>query len=206
MMRVIFSPARCGMTVPVSKKEDTHERIVRAAARAIRKDGYERLGVASVMKQAGLTHGGFYAHFDSRDALLAEAAAQAGTESIEGLSRAVREAQRGRELAALVDAYLSDQHLHAAEHGLGCSVASSGCEVPRQPAAVRRATTRHIKDLVGLVERQLPGWGKAGSRDRAMAILGCLVGTLLIARSADDPEFSRAVRKAARHFIPELAG
>ncbi len=194
------------MKKTATRKEESHERIVRAAARAIRKHGYERLGVAQVMKEAGLTHGGFYAHFDSRDALLAEAADQAGAESIENLSRAVAAAKPGGELAALVDSYLSDRHLHAPELGQGCAVAASGSEVPRQPPQVRRATTRRIKDLIGLVERQMPGWGKAGNRDKAMAILGCLVGTLLIARSVDNPELSKAMRRAARQFLRDAAG
>ena len=182
-----------------SRKEESHQRIVRAAARAIRKYGYERLGVAQVMKDAGLTHGGFYAHFDSRDALLAEAADRAGAESIENLSTVVRDAKPGKALTALVDSYLSDRHLMTIEQG--CAIAASGCDVPRQPAEVRRAVTRRTKELIGLVERQLPGWGNVGSRDDAMAILGCLVGTLVLARSVDDPELSRALRKAARSFI-----
>src|SRR2546421_7238263 len=89
---------------PGSKKAQTRERILRAAARAIRKHGYEGLGVADVMKEAGLTHGGFYAHFASRDALLAHAAEQAGVESTENLSRAVARAEPGEGLIALVDA------------------------------------------------------------------------------------------------------
>jgi len=196
MMIVIFA-----MVKPSARKAETHERIVRAAARAIRRRGYEGVGVADVMKAAGLTHGGFYAHFDSRDALLAEAVDQAGADSIESLSRAVAAAKHGEELAALVDGYLSDRHLRAPEEGRGCAVAAAGSEVPRQSSEVRRTATRRIKDLIGLVERQMPGWGKAGSRDKAMAILGCLVGTLLIARAVDDPELSRAVRTAARNFI-----
>jgi TetR/AcrR family transcriptional regulator, transcriptional repressor for nem operon len=189
-----------------TRKEETHERIVRAAARAIRKHGYEGLGVADVMKDAGLTHGGFYAHFPSRDALLAEAAQQAGTESIESLSRAVRKAQPGDELFALIDAYLSDRHIDAAETGLGCVIAAAGTDVPRQTPAVRRAATQHVKDLVGLIERQLPDWGKTGSRDRAMAILSSIVGALLLARVVDDPALSKAMRKAARAFIKDGAG
>src|SRR5436305_3888921 len=104
-----------------SKKEQTRERILRAAARAIRKYGYEGLGVADVMKDAGLTHGGFYAHFASRDALLAQAAEQAGVESTENLSRAVARAKPGAELMALVDSYLAADHVELAEHGLGCA-------------------------------------------------------------------------------------
>src|SRR5580765_8284511 len=115
---------------PVSKKEQTRERILRAAARAIRKHGYEGVGVAEVMKEAGLTHGGFYAHFESRDALLAAAAEQAGAESNEKLSRAVASANPGQELTALVDAYLSDRHAAAPEEG--CAIAAAGSEVPRQ--------------------------------------------------------------------------
>jgi TetR/AcrR family transcriptional regulator, transcriptional repressor for nem operon len=192
------------MTTAPGRKEESRERIVRAAARAIRKHGYERLGVAQVMKDAGLTHGGFYAHFQSRDALLAEAADRAGAESVENLSKAVRDAKPGTELIALIDAYLSDRHVAAIDQG--CAIAASGSEVPRQSPEVRRAATRGIKDLIGLVERQMSDWGKPGSRDRAMAILGCLVGTLLIARSVDDPELSRAMRKAARAFIRDAAG
>src|SRR3954463_5506116 len=103
-----------------SKKDETRERILRAAARAVRKQGYEGVGVADVMKQAGLTHGGFYAHFESRDALLAAAAEQAGAESNERLSQAVASAKPGEELTALVDTYLSDRHVGAPEEGLGC--------------------------------------------------------------------------------------
>src|ERR1041385_8788638 len=109
-----------------SKKEETRERILRAAARAIRKHGYEGVGVAEVMKEAGLTHGGFYAHFESRDALLAAAADQAGAESIEHLTRALAAAKPGRELTALVDAYLSDGHLAAPEQG--CLIAAESIE------------------------------------------------------------------------------
>src|SRR5207248_9343903 len=91
--------------IPGSKKEQTRERILRAAARAIRKHGYEGVGVADVMKEAGLTHGGFYAHFASRDALLAAAVGQAGAETLEILTRAIAAAKPGQEVMALVDIY-----------------------------------------------------------------------------------------------------
>src|SRR3954462_7134836 len=123
-----------------SKKDETRERILRAAARAVRKQGYEGVGVADVMKEAGLTHGGFYAHFDSRDALLAEAADCAGAESVETLTQVVRGAKSGEELSALLDHYLSDRHVEASDRG--CSLAMAGSEVPRQPAAVRHASTQ----------------------------------------------------------------
>ena len=189
-----------------SKKDQTHERILRAAARAIRKVGYEGVGVADVMKEAGLTHGGFYAHCASRDALLAQAAEQAGAESIENLSRAVARAKPGDELMALVDSYLADQHVGAAEQGLGCALAAAGSEVPRQHEEVRRAVNRRIRELVGLVERQFPDWGKNSAHEKAMAIVASMVGALLLARAVGDPQLSKSIRKSARELIRSAAG
>jgi len=189
-----------------SKKEQTRERILRAAARAIRKHGYEGVGVADVMKDAGLTHGGFYAHFESRDALLAAAAEQTSAESSESLSRALAKAKPGEELMALIDTYLDDRHVTAAEQGLGCALAAAGTEVPRQGPGVRRAVSRRIKDLVGLVERQFPDWGKPAAHEKAMAIVAQMVGALMLARATDDPQLSKAIRKAARDAIRTAAG
>ena len=187
-----------------SKKEETRERILRAAARAIRKHGYEGVGVADVMKEAGLTHGGFYAHFESRDALLAAAADQEGAESSEHLTRAIAAAKPGQELMALVDAYLSDGHVAAPEKG--CAIAAAGTEVPRQHADVRRAANRRIKDIIGLVERQLPEWGRSAGHDKAMGIAATLVGSVVLARAADDAQLSRSIRKAARELVRAAAG
>jgi AcrR family transcriptional regulator len=187
-----------------SRKEETRERILRAAARAIRKHGYEGVGVADVMKEAGLTHGGFYAHFKSRDALLAAAAEQEGVESNEHLSRAIAAAKPGQELMALVDAYLSDGHVAAPEQG--CAIAAAGSEVPRQQADVRRVASRRIKDIIGLIERQFPEWGKRAAHDKAMAIAATLVGSVVLARAVDDAQLSRSIRKAARELIRGAAG
>jgi AcrR family transcriptional regulator len=93
---------------PNTRKEDTHERIVSVAARAIRRQGYAGVGVADVMKEAGLTHGGFYAHFDSRDALLVEALERAGRESFEAVARGAQQ-RAGKGVSAwrsLVETYL----------------------------------------------------------------------------------------------------
>jgi AcrR family transcriptional regulator len=189
-----------------SKKEQTRERILRVAARAIRKHGYEGVGVAEVMKEAGLTHGGFYAHFASRDALLAQAAEQAGLESLENLSRAVVRAKPGEELMALVDSYLADRHVEAAEHGLGCALAAAGSEVPRQNDEVRRAVSRRLKELIGLVERQFPDWGGHAAHEKAMAIVASMVGALLLARAVGDAQLSRKIRKSVRELVRGAAG
>ena len=189
-----------------SKKEQTRERILQAAARAIRKHGYEGVGVAEVMKDAGLTHGGFYAHFESRDAMLAAAAEQAGRESDSSISRALATAKPGNELLALVDAYLADRHVTAAEQGLGCVIAAAASEVPRQCPEVRRAMSRRVKDLVALVERQLPDWGKSAAHDKALGVAATMVGALMLARAVDDTKLSKALRKSARELIRGTAG
>jgi TetR/AcrR family transcriptional regulator, transcriptional repressor for nem operon len=159
-----------------------------------------------VMKDAGLTHGGFYAHFESRDALLAAAAEQAGLESAQSLSRALAKAKPGDELMAIVDMYLADSHVSAAEQGLGCAIAAAGSEVPRQCLEVRRAVTRRIKELIGLVEQQLPEWGDNAAHDKAMSVVATLIGTLMLARAVDEPQLSKGIRKSARELIRGAAG
>src|SRR5690242_2551362 len=121
-------------------KEATHERIVEAAARAIRRTGYDGTGVADIMKDAGLTHGGFYAHFASREAMLAEAADRAGSESVAMMERIGATAPPSRALQAMMEAYLSKAHVEGVE--TGCAAAALGSEMPRQAPEVRRAATR----------------------------------------------------------------
>jgi TetR/AcrR family transcriptional repressor of nem operon len=187
-----------------NRKEETHERIVEAASRAIRRAGYDGVGVAELMGELGLTHGGFYAHFKSKTALLAEAADRAGARGVQSLSKAASKAGSGRELHGLVEAYLSDQHLHTPD--LGCPIAALGTEMARQAPEVRGAATRRIKELIGLFERTLPDWGKPGNHDNAMALLALLVGTMVIARAVDDVELGRAIRKASRVFLRRALG
>ena len=101
------------------RKEATHERIVEAAARAIRRSGYGGTGVVDIMKDAGLTHGGFYAHFASREAMLAEAADRAGAEGVAAVARLAAAAPPRQALQALLRAYLSKAHVEAVETGCG---------------------------------------------------------------------------------------
>lgn len=181
------------------KKEQTHERIVRTAADAIRKHGYDGVSVADVMKEAGLTHGGFYAHFPSRDAMLAEALDRAAADSLENLRRRADAAGSQDPLEAFVTGYLSDRHLEAPEKG--CTVAALGSETRRQTPEVRKVATRRIKELVDFIGRQLPGWGGAKAHEEALAAMSCVVGALLIARIVDDPALAKSVRKAAADLV-----
>jgi AcrR family transcriptional regulator len=187
-----------------SRKEATHERIVEAAARAIRRSGYSGTGVADIMKEAGLTHGGFYAHFDSREAMLAEAADRAGAESVATLERISAAAPAENALQALMRAYLSKEHLEAVESG--CPMAALGSEMPRQTPQVRRAATRRIKEAIDLVARQFPEWGKPAAHEQALATLSTMVGALVLARAVDDPKLSDAFRSAAlKHSTPTIS-
>jgi AcrR family transcriptional regulator len=178
-----------------SRKEATHERIVETAARAIRRSGYGGTGVADIMKEAGLTHGGFYAHFDSREAMLAEAADRAGADTVAFLTRVAAEATPRKALEAMLRTYLSKEHVESAE--TGCAVAALGSEMPRQSAKVRRAATRRIKEMIDLVARQSPDWGQPGAHERALVTVATALGALVLARAVDDAKLSDAVRQAA---------
>ncbi|MES2015572.1 MAG: TetR/AcrR family transcriptional regulator [Pseudomonadota bacterium] len=186
---------------PASRKEATHERIVEVAARAIRRSGYDGTGVADIMKEAGLTHGGFYAHFESRDALLAEAGDRAGAEAVAVAARVAANAPPGQALQAMVQAYLSQEHIAAIE--TGCPVSALGSEMPRQAPEVRRAATIHIKEMIDLFARQMPDWGQPQAHEQAMALVCALVGTAMVARAVDDPKLSAALCAATlKQCIP----
>jgi AcrR family transcriptional regulator len=184
-----------------SRKEATHERIVEVAARAIRRTGYGGTGVADIMKDAGLTHGGFYAHFASREAMLAEAADRAGAKAVAEMARIAAAAPPEQALQAMIRAYLSKAHVEGVE--TGCAVAALGSEMPRQAPEVRRAATRRIKEQVDLVARQSPDWGQPGAHERALVTVATMVGALVLARAVDDPRLSDALREAAlKHLAP----
>ncbi|MCL9845478.1 TetR/AcrR family transcriptional regulator [Ralstonia solanacearum] len=182
-------------------KEATHERIVSVAARAIRRTGYDGTGVADLMKEAGLTHGAFYAHFASRESMLAEAAGRACLESAAAAANVVDSAPRGMALASMFSAYLSREHFEHAE--IGCPLAALGSETSRQAPEVRRVVTRHIKGMIDLVARQSPDWGQAGAHERALVAISTMVGALLLARAVDEPDLSDRLRDAAlKHLTP----
>ena len=178
-----------------SRKEATHERIVGAAARAIRRSGYDGTGVADIMKKVGLTHGGFYAHFASREAMLAEAADRAGAESVATLTRVAAAAPPQEALRSMIRAYLSKEHVEDAE--TGCPVAALGSETPRQASKVRRAATRRIKEVIDVVARHSPDQGKPGAYEHALVTVATMVGALVLARAVDDAKLSEALREAS---------
>ena len=174
-----------------SAKEVSHERIVAAAARAIRRSGYKGTGVADIMKEAGLTHGAFYAHFASREAMLAEAVDRAGAESNAFAESVIAAAPPAQALQALMQVYLSKEHLVGIESG--CPISALASEMPRQSPEVRRAATRRIKEMIDLVARQFPDWGQPSAHQRALVTVATMVGTLTLARAVNDSALSEAL-------------
>src|SRR5262249_3986313 len=153
--------------------------ILDVAARALRREGYAGVRVAEVMKEAGLTHGGFYAHFPSRDALLVEALGRAGRDSAASVAPAA-EARRAKGISAfrsLVEMYLSCWSLPLPE--TACPVAALGSDMPRQSLSVREASALRVERLIGAVRDPLPG----ASRATAAVVTGTMVGTLQLARA-----------------------
>ena len=189
---------------PPTKKQETHDRIVRTAATAIRKHGFHGISVADLMEQAGLTHGGFYAHFASRDAMLAEALDEAANESLNRLAKVADEAEPEDALETTVDYYLSDRHVDAPEHG--CTLAALGSEARRQSPDVRRVMTRRVREMADLIERQMSGWGTTNRHEDALAVMSTMVGALLIARAVDDPQLSKDIRAAAKRMVARRVG
>jgi len=186
------------MDTPLSRKEQTHDRILEVAAGVMRAQGFAGVGVADVMKRAGLTHGGFYAHFDSRDALLAEALERAGHDSRGRLQRALDQAAdtpAGR-FGALVEHYLSERHLRSPDRG--CPVAALASEMPRQSDAVRAVAADRMARLTDLVAATL---GPTSGRDDAAIVTAQLVGALQTARLLGDNAAGRHHLAISRAFL-----
>jgi TetR/AcrR family transcriptional repressor of nem operon len=179
-----------------SRREQSHGRILDAAARALRRQGYAGVGVAEVMKEAGLTHGGFYAHFTSRDALLAAAVEHGADESAQSLTRRIASLQdRGASpVRALVEAYLAD--LHATNVERGCVVAALGSEMPRQTEALQEVSRRRVTALVERARTALP---PDAPPERAFLLASSLVGALQLARALGDA--GRALLPATRDAL-----
>jgi TetR/AcrR family transcriptional repressor of nem operon len=177
-------------------KPATRARIVKAAAAALRARGIAGVSVAELMAQAGLTHGGFYAHFRSKQELFSAAIEQASRETVEGLSRAFEGLPADRRLGAVIDTYLSSGH---AEHPeLGCPLAALGSELSRLGGQVQRDLGDSAKQRIAWVRGLVPDRGDGDAS--AIGAIACMVGGLLLARAVDR-QSSPAVLEAPRTFL-----
>jgi TetR/AcrR family transcriptional repressor of nem operon len=177
------------MRVSREKAAETRERIVETAARMFREHGFDGVGVDAIMNGAGLTHGGFYGHFRSKDDLAAEAVTRA-------LERGVEKQSRYTTLNDLVFGYLSRRH-HA-DRANGCAVAALGADIVRQGEGVRGALTTYLRDQLDRLTCLLRNGTAASRRRRAITTLAGMVGALTLARAVNDPALSEEILAVAR--------
>jgi TetR/AcrR family transcriptional repressor of nem operon len=178
-------------------KAETHERIVKNASVRLREGGAASIGVAELMKEAGLTHGGFYAHFDSRDALVGEAFAHAMEQTVARWRKRAEQAPEGKELASIVTRYLTAQHRD--DVGNGCALPSLGAEVLRANPKTRKAVAAKLEEMIDIVSGQMPAQTPKAARREAIGVLSTMMGTLILARMAGSSEFSEEILAAGRH-------
>jgi TetR/AcrR family transcriptional repressor of nem operon len=180
-------------------KLETHARIVKRASVRLREKGAHGVGVADLMKDAGLTHGGFYAHFDSREALVIEAFAYAMDRSTERWRKLSEQTPPDKRFAAVVNAYLSA--VHRDDPGHGCAVPSLGAEIARESPKTRKAFAAKLEQMIGMLAEQIPGLPPKAARKQAMAALGTMMGTLVMARIAGNGELSDEILAAGREAV-----
>ncbi|AWM00766.1 TetR/AcrR family transcriptional regulator [Bradyrhizobium amphicarpaeae] len=177
-------------------KQETHDRIVKKASVRLREKGAHGIGVADLMKEAGLTHGGFYAHFDSREALVIEAFGYAMDRSMEHWRKLTDEVSPDKRLAMIADAYLST--LHRDNPGHGCSIPALGAEIARESPKARKAFAGKLDEMIEQLADNIPNVPRKSARKQAVATLATMAGTMLLARIAGSSELSDEVLKVGR--------
>ena len=181
-----------------SEKTRNHDRIVEVAARRIREAGTEAPGVAEIMAGAGLTHGGFYKHFDSRDDLVAEAVDAAIEQGQSDLSKAVEGA--ADPLEAFLEEYVSEKHRD--DPGSGCTVVALGADAARADPRVRASYGAQVEKYITHMEGLLGS--DEDARRKAIAAVTSMVGAVLISRAIDDAELSEEILAEVRAEVPNL--
>ncbi|UGV27056.1 TetR/AcrR family transcriptional regulator [Rhodopseudomonas boonkerdii] len=184
-------------------KAETHARIVKKASVRLRERGAHGIGVADLMKEAGLTHGGFYAHFDSREALVIEAFDYAMDRSIARRRQQITELPPEERLAHLVDTYLSPQHRDNPGHG--CAMPALGAEIARESPKTRRAFAAKLDDLIDMMAEQYSG-DPTTARKQAIAALATMMGSILMSRIAGAGEVSDEYLEVGRDAVLQRAG
>jgi TetR/AcrR family transcriptional repressor of nem operon len=180
-------------------KLETHARIVKRASVRLREKGAHGIGVADLMKDAGLTHGGFYAHFDSREALVIEAFTHAMDRSTERWRKLGEQTPPEKRLATIVNSYLTP--IHRDDPGHGCAVPALGAEIARESARTRRAFAGRLEQMIDMLAAQIPDIPRKAARKQAMAVLATMMGTLVLARIAGSGEFSEEILGAGRDAL-----
>ncbi|MFD4603933.1 TetR/AcrR family transcriptional regulator [Streptomyces sp. NPDC058464] len=182
-------------------KAASHARIVDRAAARFRRDGVNGVGVAELMKEAGLTHGGFYRHFASRDDLVAEAVEHALEQGNQWfLTTAARGGQQA--FTTIVDDYLSTAHRDAPQDG--CAVAALPQDVSRADDRTRAAYGRQVESYLSILAGLASGDDPAADRRQAFLALSAMVGAIAMARAVGDPELSTEILAETAAALKEL--
>jgi TetR/AcrR family transcriptional repressor of nem operon len=177
-------------------KAETHAKIVKSASSRIREKGARGVGVADLMKEAGLTHGGFYAHFKSREDLVIEAIAFAMDQTTERWGKLVEDKPANERLAIFVDNYLTAQHRDGA--GRGCAIPSLAADIARESPKTRRVFIAKLEQMLGLFASEVADRNDTAARQKAIATIATLMGTLVLARVAGNSPFSQEILDAGR--------
>lgn len=180
-------------------KQETHARIVKKASVRLREKGAHGIGVADLMKEAGLTHGGFYAHFDSREALVIEAFTYAMDRSTERWRKVAAEMPQDKRLATIVETYLTP--VHRDDPGHGCAVPTLGAEIARESLKTRKAFAAKLEQMIDMMADQILDVPRKTARKQAMAALATMMGTLVLSRIAGNSEFSNEILSAGREVV-----
>jgi TetR/AcrR family transcriptional repressor of nem operon len=180
-------------------KLETHARIVKKASVRLREKGAHGIGVADLMKDAGLTHGGFYAHFDSREALVIEAFVDAMDRSTERWRKLAEQTPPEQRLSTIVDSYLTA--LHRDDPGHGCAIPTLGAEIARESPKTRKAFAAKLEQMIDLLALQIPDVPRKAARKQAMAVIATMIGTLVMARVAGNGDFSDEILDAGREAV-----
>jgi TetR/AcrR family transcriptional repressor of nem operon len=175
------------------------EQIIVAAARRFREQGFDGISVAEIMNEAGLTHGGFYRHFSSKDELVAIASLRAVSETTSKW-RKIADDATGDRLKAIANSYLSLRHHDHPE--TGCLVAALGGELSRQPSSVKDAVTEGGRQMIDFLSGIAPGKTKALRRKQAIVVFASMVGGIILARMTSDSKLREEILKDVAHAIP----
>jgi TetR/AcrR family transcriptional repressor of nem operon len=182
------------MKVSREQAAANRERVVEVAGKLFRENGFDGIGVADLMKAAGLTHGGFYGHFRSKDDLAAEACSRTMARASERWAALAR-VSRGAARAEIVKQYLTESHCDGP--GNGCLLAALGSDAGRQGRAIRRAFREGLGSLVDILAKLAPGRSRAAKRKQALADIAQMVGAMMLARAVDDRALAKEILDAA---------
>jgi TetR/AcrR family transcriptional regulator, transcriptional repressor for nem operon len=184
-------------------KSETRSKIIDSASTALKKNGIEGTSIVQIMQGAGLTHGGFYAHFKSRDDLVCAVVTREMDLMIERVARSMGAPRTGGGLEALVAFYLSDRHVDDPKNG--CPLPTMGADIARASRTVRSRFSKQLGELIDLVARQYPDMSPAAAERRAIATIATMVGAITIARANTVNDLSDRILDAARQTILDSA-